>query len=247
VEDLRRLHVEQFTTKAVKTYAPKTVNFDLSTLFAILQYGVRREYLQTNVASHPSRPRIKKHQWRILTPQEIQLVDGSFDNRQAQLIFRTLVRTGMRRGEIRHLKTKDIDFPRNALRVVESKTDEGERWMALPGSLVQQLQAWCEDKDPNEYVFPSSLGNPFNPEWYANAFNRALAKAGVTDYVRPFHDMRHTSLTNEAATAQSNPMALMARAGHRSMDTTRQYLKLAGVLFPDQAEALDRMLGGWPN
>jgi len=37
---------------------------------------------------------------------------------------------------------------------------------------------------------------------------------------------------------------LMARAGHRSMDTTRQYLKLAGVLFPDQAEALDRMLGG---
>jgi len=68
--------------------------------------------------------------------------------------------------------------------------------MALPGSLVQQLQAWCEDKDPNEYVFPSSLGNPFNPEWYANAFNRALAKAGVTDYVKavPRHE---THFSNE--------------------------------------------------
>ena len=150
----------------------------------------------------------------------------------------------MRRGECRHLKVQDIDFIRNALRVVESKTDEGERWLALPQSLVNQLSEWCQDKQPTDWVFPSSLDNPFNADWYKNAFNRALAKAGITDHVRPFHDMRHTSLTNEAATAQSNPMALMARAGHRSMDTTRQYMHLAGVLFPLQAEALDEMLGG---
>jgi len=244
VEAIRRNDIESFVKTAMKKYAAKTVNFDLSTLHAVLEYGVRREYLQANVALRSPRPRIKKRQWRILTPEEIQLVDERFDNVEAQLIYRTLVRTGLRRGEIRHLKVQDIDFIRNALRVVESKTEEGERWMSLPGSLVVQLQAWCVDKDPGQYVFPSSLGNPFNPEWYANAFNRALSRAGVTEYIRPFHDMRHTSLTLEAATGESNFIALMARAGHTDAKVTRQYTKLAGVLFPVQAEALDRLLGG---
>jgi len=76
-------------------------------------------------------------------------------------------------------------------------------------------------------------------QWYTDQFNKALKKAGITDYVRPFHDMRHTALTNEAATGKSNPIALMAKAGHRSMNTTRQYLQLAGVVFHDEAEALE--------
>ena len=37
----------------------------------------------------------------------------------------------------------------------------------------------------------------------------------------------------------------MARAGHRSMKTTNVYLHLAGVVFRDEAEALERrLLGG---
>jgi hypothetical protein len=44
--------------------------------------------------------------------------------------------------------------------------------------------------------------------------------------VRPFHDLRHASLTNGAAAGEA-PIALMARAGHRSMRTTQTYLHLA--------------------
>jgi hypothetical protein len=34
----------------------------------------------------------------------------------------------------------------------------------------------------------------------------------------------------------------MAKAGHRSMSTTKTYLHLAGVVFRDEAEALERRL-----
>lgn len=74
-------------------------------------------------------------------------------------------------------------------------------------------------------------------EWYADEFRAALTKAGITDYVRPFHDARHGALTNMAATGPS-PIALMATAGHRSMQTTNQYLHLAGVVFRQEAQAL---------
>ena len=62
--------------------------------------------------------------------------------------------------------------------------------------------------------------------------------------MRPFHDLRHSSLTNEAA-AGSNPIALMTKAGHSSMQTTGIYLHLAGQVFRDEPAALEeRLLGG---
>jgi hypothetical protein len=36
----------------------------------------------------------------------------------------------------------------------------------------------------------------------------------------------------------------MAKAGHSSMGTTKRYLHLAGVVFRDEAEALERRLFG---
>lgn len=36
----------------------------------------------------------------------------------------------------------------------------------------------------------------------------------------------------------------MAKAGHRSMSTTKTYLHLAGVVFRDEADALERRLLG---
>ena len=59
--------------------------------------------------------------------------------------------------------------------------------------------------------------------------------------MRPFHDARHGSLTNGAAGGEA-PIALMARAGHRSMATTNQYLHLAGVVFRDEARRWKRWI-----
>jgi hypothetical protein len=49
----------------------------------------------------------------------------------------------------------------------------------------------------------------------AEQFRAALAEAGIEDYVRPFHDLRHTALTNEAASG-SGPVAPMTKADTRT-------------------------------
>jgi integrase len=71
----------------------------------------------------------------------------------------------------------------------------------------------------------------------------ALAKAKIDGYVRPFHDGRHTSLTNSAA-AGMDGMAIMARAGHSDFATTQLYIDLAGERFRDESELLERRLFG---
>jgi len=65
----------------------------------------------------------------------------------------------------------------------------------------------------------------------------------VEGRVRPFHDGRHTSITNAAAAGVA-PGALQARAGHYDLSTTQRYIDLAGVLFCDDAVLADaRMFG----
>jgi hypothetical protein len=52
-----------------------------------------------------------------------------------------------------------------------------------------------------------------------------------------------TAITNDAL-AGGNPIAIMTKAGHVNMVTTKVYLKLAGVVFRDEAEQLERRLLG---
>lgn len=70
-----------------------------------------------------------------------------------------------------------------------------------------------------------------------------MEKAGVKGYVRPFHDARHTSITNAAA-AGTPPAALMARAGHSDFKTTQGYIDLAGEMFREEADRLEKRLWG---
>jgi len=70
----------------------------------------------------------------------------------------------------------------------------------------------------------------------------ARETSGIEGRIR-LHDLRHAALTNLAATGAS-PIAVMATAGHRSMQTTKQYLHLAGTTFAADAAALEaRLLG----
>ena len=61
--------------------------------------------------------------------------------------------------------------------------------------------------------------------------------------MRPFHDGRHTSITNAAAAGLS-PAALMARAGHSDFKTAQGYIDLAGERFREEAERAEERLWG---
>ena len=55
---------------------------------------------------------------------------------------------------------------------------------------------------------------------FEEALGAALKVAGIEGRVRAFHDLRHTAITNDAA-AGANPIALMTKAGHADMKTTK--------------------------
>lgn len=223
------------------THAPATVNLDVTVLGDVLKAAKREELIDSNPADGVERPKIPRRRWRILEPAEVAHVLRAFTDEQARTIFLTLALTGIRRFELQGLRWRDVDLVDCVLRVRVSKSEEGERTIALVPALAEAL--WQQRRRTNfagdgEYVFcHPQLGSKIGHEWYADQFRAALKAVGIDDYVRPFHDARHGALTNMAATSPS-PIALMATAGHRSMATTNRYLHLAGVVFRDEAAAL---------
>jgi integrase len=244
---IRPRHVAEYVAEKSKVLGPATLNRDVSKLHDILKCAKREELIDSNAAEGAERPKLPKRKWRILEPFEVPAVAQAFEEPHYRVAFLTLVLTGIRRGELAALRWRDVDLIENVLRVEDSKTEEGIRSIAISPRLAEELwqhrQRTAYQGDDEFCFCHPERGSKFWPEKFAEAFRVALKKAGIEDYVRPFHDLRHTAITNDAA-AGANPTALMAKAGHTDMRTTRRYLHLAGVVFHDQAKALEERLLG---
>jgi len=225
----------------------KFVNLHLNVLHNIFKAAIAEELVQTNPVASVERPKVQRRRWRILQPAEVVRVAAGFTDERARRVFLTLMLTGLRRFELQALRWQDVNMLEATLRVVESKSEEGERLIALAPILARELEAHYQAspyRAGTDFVFAHpTRGSRLEHEWYAGEFRAALKAAGITEHVRPFHDARHAALTNMAATGAS-PIAVMATAGHRSMQTTKQYLHLAGVVFRDESAALERRLLG---
>ena len=244
--DLRPRDVAAYVAKAAEDLAPATVARDVSILADILKVAVREELIASNTAAGAERPRIRQKRWRILKPAEVALVARSFTDEQARAVFLVLVLCGLRCHELQGLRWRDVDLVENVLRVVDSKTEDGVRSIAIPPSLAEELwqhRRRSRYQGADERVFcHADRGSVYRAEPFAAVFRAALKTAGITDYMRPFHDLRHTAITNDAASG-SSPIAVMTKAGHSDMRTTKRYLHLAGVVFRDEAERLEQRYG----
>ena len=108
---------------------------------------------------------------------------------------------------------------------------------ALADELFQhRARSPFQGDDERVFVSPHR-GTPVNPKRYAATLREALVKAGITEYVRPFHDGRHSAITN-AARAGRGEIALRTIAGHSDSRITQRYTHLAGVMFQEEGERL---------
>jgi integrase len=247
--EVRPRHVAGFIASATRNGgSAASIARDVAVLHALFKTAIRAELVESNPAEAAERPKVTQRRWRILEPAEVVRVAKAFSDEQARLVFLTLILTGLRRSELQALRWRDIDLLEGVLRVRESKSKSGERAIALPTKLAESLSEHYRRtayRGDDELVFcHPKRGTVYGAETFGDALRAALTAAGVEADLRPFHDLRHASLTNGAAAGES-PIALMTRAGHANMATTKQYLHLAGTVFRDEAARLeDRLLGG---
>jgi integrase len=266
-------HVERYVAgKRRAGLAPRTLNRHINLMNELIVSAVKYGHVQKNPVPLVERPREPRRRWRILSPAEVGLVERAFGElteeargeerqwrEQARVMFLVLIGTGLRRGEILGLRWREVRLadPDGAnLRVAETwvrsgadtpKSEKGERTIALGPRVAAELwehrgRSGYQGDDERVFCSPTK-GSPVDVVRFAATLRLALQRAGIQDRVRPFHDLRHSSITNAAA-AGTAPAALMARAGHSDFKTTALYIDLAGEVFRSEAERLEERLWG---
>jgi integrase len=163
----------------------------------------------------------------------------------------------MRRGELLALRWRSVELLEGRLTVREAlvkgrfttpKSRSSRRLLEL-GPRTRDLLAehWRNTtfQGDEELVFGHpQKGTTLDPSKLSRSYLRpALRRAGIKKPFRPFHDLRHTALTHEAAAG--NPMAyVQLKAGHSQAAITERYIHAAQVLFPGAAKrSEERMFG----
>ncbi len=177
----------------------------------------------------------------------------------AETIVLVTLGTALRRGELLGLRWRAVDLEQGTLDVREAivrgrsttpKSKASCRRIELgprTRTVLEQHRKRTRFRRPDDLVFcHPERGTPLDPSAFARDYLKpALAKAGIDSGFRPFHDLRHTSLTHSAAAGKPH-IYVQARAGHANGSTTERYLHPATLLFPSAAERTEQHMFGTP-
>jgi integrase len=181
----------------------------------------------------------------------------------AKAVALTALGTAMRRGELLGLRWHAVDLLEGKIDVREAlvrgkvstpKSRASRRVIELgPHTHTRTVleQRWRQTTfhaDDDLVFCHPHRGTALDPGTLARKFLApALKHAGIQKPFRPFHDLRHTSLTHAAA-AGNPQIYVQARAGHAQGSITERYLQAAQVVFPGAAErSEERMFGTSPH
>ncbi len=220
--------------------AVKTIRNHLNTLHSLFELGLRRGWCNRNPVKLADRPVIKKAETRIqfLEQGELeQLLATSYpDDAWGQVeptLYLTAAMTGLRQGELRGLRWRDVDFDARKVRVVttfvrgefaEPKSVGSARSVPM-AERVSDALAELRERSPyshdGDLVFchPES-GRPLDSSKLIRRFKQALERAEVHQIT--FHELRHTFGTRMAAAGV--PLRTIQHwMGHADSKTTQVY------------------------
>ena len=269
LEDLTSEMIDAFRAHLVDEdrLSHRTINKYLVLLNGILKRAQRRYGLTVNAAAGVERQPVRRStEFRVLSGEEVEALVRTValgrhhatakrvltrvelqararsDAQDAALIL-TAAYAGLRLGELRALRWRDVDFERRIVHVRRSfslateDVPKSGRARAVP--MVDQVARVLDDLSrrptftgADELVFPNPAGSFLDDSALRRRYYRALKAAGIA-HLR-FHDLRHTFGT--LAVQEFALSDVKAYMGHADIATTMIY-----VHHVPQHDAADRL------
>lgn len=166
----------------------------------------------------------------VMTTAEVdKILAAASANAWHVLAFLLAAHAGLRAGEVRGLRCRDVDLAANHL-VVRENVCRGmtaapksghEREVPLTKALRKAIEARVKAGSPDDRVALTERGTPWGEYGMIQAFKRAGRRAGITKSWR-FHDLRHYFVTR-LFDSGIGAHVVQALAGHEHLTTTQRY------------------------
>jgi integrase len=240
--------------------APKTVRNVAGMLHKAFKDAVRWSVLTSNPADSAELPRRSAPEMKAWTVDQVGVFLLAAEDHPQWIVWRLLLMTGARRGEVLGLDWRDIDLAGGRITIRQTwsmagnkpmlgspKTASGSRVVALDTGTVVALKRWKSEQGryrlamgagwpTTTAVVTEQDGQRVHPQVLTRRFKALCRDLDVTP-IR-LHDLRHT-VASVALAHGEDVTVLSRRLGHADVGVT---LKLYRHVMPgeDQAAA-DRM------
>ena len=234
--------------------SPSTIRNTINAVRALYRWATQHDLVDG--AANPTRdlslPRVNGRRERFADPSEVDDLLGALPHSDRRLRVAALY-AGLRRGELRALDWKDVDFEAEVIHVrrawddkaglINPKSDAGVRDVPLSAYLRAELlrHKLAQGRGGLGLIFGRSSDSPFVATTAQNRADRAWKKAGQLRIT--LHECRHTYASLMIA-AGVEAHELQRYMGHSSITmTVDRYGHLMPGVERDAAAKLDALMG----
>lgn len=205
-----------------------TLNVVISALkFAFIVFGKKLSIV---------RPKKEKRPPEVLSKENVKKILESLKNSKHALILETIYGCGLRISELQNLRSRDLDFDRNVLKIKDSKGAK-DRIVKIPLSLTNKLKSYIEI-NPGTYLFEGRKGK-INLKTIQKIFENALKKSGINKRAS-CHTLRHSFATHLLENGVDIRI-IQKLLGHSKLETTQIYAHVSTFQLENIKSPLDTL------
>ncbi len=152
--------IEAYKVQRAAEVSPSTVNRLITVIKAFFNRAVQMGYIEKTPAQYVKRLKEKQRQIKYLSDVEVKKLLKVCSPRVGRMVTVFLL-TGLRLGELAHLRWKDVDFRHNAIHVQNqenwSTKNYKPRVIPMHPAVLRILQA-IPNGTPDSYIFATRSG-----------------------------------------------------------------------------------------
>ena len=176
----------------------------------------------------------------VLSPEEVRRLLDAAPSFKCRLLLSLAYGCGLRACEVVSLKVSDIDSAQMVIRIEQAKGRK-DRYVMLSPELLDMLRQWWKAARPQGWLFPGRPAvNPLTTRQLNRLFHLAAEAAEIRKGAT-LHSLRHSFATHLLESKLDIRM-IQALLGHKRLDTTAHYTRVATDLISKVVSPLDQLV-----
>jgi integrase len=193
LDEITAEHFDKYKARRLGAVKPNTVNQELRTIRAALFTACRWKRISSNPFSKQKFAQQDEQAPVFLSQSVFTTLVSSIDRPWFKDLVVFAAVTGMRRGEIVHLKRSDVDLDRRLITVQSSstyRTKQGKKRIVPLSEIALNIVLDRSNKELSEYVF-SLDGRRIKESFVTHLFKKYVVRSKLLDQRIHFHSLRH--------------------------------------------------------
>ena len=213
---------------------PLTVHGRLRSLKAFFNYHIDRDRIDPAILKRKLRIKLPQRLPRAIDPEDIRQLLAVIVKIRDRALILTLLRTGMRIGELLSTQLGEVNLPENRIEIYQAHKNLTGRVVYLSDDAHTAIKNWMEIRTADiPYLFYGQRGRSLCYEAARSMFTKYLEQAELLNKGYTLHCLRHT-FASELLNAGMRLEVLQQLLGHSDIEMTRLYARLTDVTRKDE-------------